>query len=228
MNKLRNKLDCPFIVRFSCPGVKDKSLPAIFRKVNITFCNPIHNCGLSKSSYRKASHSSKSQNKFEYKVIQSVVNVMKIDPHLPARHLRSLLVGCLSSDTDISAHFLCNFRKRCQLYHASHPNALELSRDDALCLTSESNVNTKELSVLEDNEVCKNFTTVYANIMKSGTHTWKALSYLNKLKQEDSGFDFRIHLDNDDTPDGIVWMTLTMKRMLLQYGDILFLDAQKR
>ena len=57
---------------------------------------------------------------------------------------------------------------------------------------------------------------------------WKVFSYLNKLRKEESGFDFRIHLDNDDTPDGIVWMTLTMKRMLLQYGDILFLDAQKR
>ena len=88
------------------------------------------------SSYRKASHSSKIINKFEYKVIESVVNVIKIDPHLPTRHLRSFMVGRLSPDTDISAHFLCNFRKRCQFYHASHPDALELSCEDTLGLTS--------------------------------------------------------------------------------------------
>ena len=64
--------------------------------------------------------------------------------------------------------------------------------------------------------------------MKSGTHTWKALSYLNILKKYESGFDFRIHFDEDDTPDGIVWMTVHMKKSLLQFGDILFLDAQKR
>ena len=153
---------------------------------------------------------------------------MKIDPHLPAKHLRSLLVGSLSPDTDISAHFLCNFRKRCQLYHATHPNELAISLDDALCLTSESNVQQKELSVLNDMEVCRNFSTVYANIMNSGKHTWKSLSYLKKLKKEEIGFDFRIHFDEDETPDGLVWMSFTMKKRLLQYGDILYLDAQKR
>ena len=60
-------------------------------------------------------------------------------------------------------------------------------------------------------EVCRNFSTVYANIMNSGKHTWKALSYLKKLKKEEIGFDFRIHLDEDDTPDGLVWMSFTMK-----------------
>ena len=153
---------------------------------------------------------------------------MKIDPHLPARHLRSLLVGCLPPETDISCHYISNFRKRCQLYHASHPDALELSCEHASGLISESCVNNKELSVLNDNTVCTNFRTVYANIMQSGSHTWKALAYLNKLKKECNGFDFRMHLDEEDTPDGLVWMTVNMKRMLLQYGDILFLDAQKR
>ena len=37
-----------------------------------------------------------------------------------------------------------------------------------------------------------------------------------------------MHLDEEDTPDGIVWITLTMRRTLLQYSDIMFLDAQKR
>ena len=48
------------------------------------------------------------------------------------------------------------------------------------------------------------------------------------MKTESTGFDFRMHFDEEDAPDGIVWMTLTMRRTLLQYGDILFLDAQKR
>ena len=224
----RSRIDCPFLVRFSCPGIKDKSVHPIFRQVNITKCNPKHSCGLSTSSYRAASRLSKSQSKFDYKALNSVVNVMKIDPHLPARHLRSLLVGCLPPETDISSDYISNFRKRCQLYHASHPDALELACEHASGLISESCVNNKELSVLNDNTVCTNFRTVYANIMQSGSHTWKALAYLNKLKKEGNGFDFRIHLDEEDTPDGLVWMTVNMKRMLLQYGDILFLDTQKR
>ena len=92
----------------------------------------------------------------DYKAIQSVVNVMKIDPHLPARHLRSLLVGCLPPETDLTSDYLSNFRRRCQLYPASHPDALELSYEDVLCLTSESCVNMKELSVLNNSAVCQN------------------------------------------------------------------------
>ena len=37
-----------------------------------------------------------------------------------------------------------------------------------------------------------------------------------------------MHFYEEETPDGIVWMTLTMRRTLLQYGDILFIDAKKR
>ena len=48
------------------------------------------------------------------------------------------------------------------------------------------------------------------------------------MKIESAGFDFRMHFDEDYAPDGIFWMTLTMRRTSLQYGDILFLDAQKR
>ena len=76
--------------------------------------------------------------------------------------------------------------------------------------------------------MCENFKTVYDNIIQSGIHTWKALAYLNKLKKEGSGFDFCIHFDSENTPDGIVWMTLTTKWLLLQYGNIIFLDTQKR
>ena len=69
MNKIRNDINCPFLVRFSCPGVKDKSLPVIFRRVKITHCNPKHSCGLSIHAYKNVSKSSKSKNKLNYKAI---------------------------------------------------------------------------------------------------------------------------------------------------------------
>ena len=63
--------------------------------------------------------------------------------------------------------------------------------------------------------------------MKSGIDTWKTLAYLKKMKQKCVGFGFHMHFDEVDTPDAIVWITLTMRRNLLQYDDILFLDTQK-
>ena len=42
------------------------------------------------------------------------------------------------------------------------------------------------------------------------------------------GFDFRIRLDAKHRPNGLVYMTPMMRSNLLRFGDILFLDAQKR
>ena len=64
--------------------------------------------------------------------------------------------------------------------------------------------------------------------MNSGTHKWKALLFLKKLKRQRDGFEYRMHFDNDGIPDGIVWMSLCMRKLLLRYGNILSLDAQKR
>ena len=64
--------------------------------------------------------------------------------------------------------------------------------------------------------------------MQSGSNTRKTFAYLKKLKTKSIDFDFLMHFDEDDYPNEIVQMTLTMLRTLLQYGDILFFNAQKR
>ena len=66
--------------------------------------------------------------------------------------------------------------------------------------------------------------------MQNGTSFWKALAFLRKIKFEEEGFDFRIHFDEDHVHvlDGIVWITKAMRKSLVRYGDIIFLDAQKR
>ena len=153
---------------------------------------------------------------------------MKIDPHLPARHMRSLLNGCVPKHIVLDADYLRNFRRRCQLYHAANPNNISINDNNAELLMSTVRVSGKELKVLDDPEVVSNFQQIYSNIMKSGTHTWKALLYLNKLKSQCNGFDYRMHFDADGIPDGIVWMSLRMRKLLLRFRDILSLDTQKR
>ena len=64
--------------------------------------------------------------------------------------------------------------------------------------------------------------------MQSGNSSWKALAFLRKMKSEEEGFDFRIRFNKDHVPDGIVWITKSMRNNLLRFGNIIFLDAQKR
>ena len=136
-------IDCPFIIRWSVPGVKDKSLPTICRQVTITKCDPTHNCGISCESFRNASRMSKCSKKFDIKTLNGVVNKMKIDPHLPPRHMRSLLNGCVPKHIVMDAVYLRNFRRRCQLYHAANPNSISINCNNAELLMSQVKLSGK-------------------------------------------------------------------------------------
>ena len=103
--QLKDQIRCPFFIRWSCPGVKDKSLAPIFRKVYIIQCNPVHRCGLCKESFRIAMRMSKSKDKYDIKSLSNVLRMTKIDPCLPARHLRSLLQTCLPDTVHLDSDF---------------------------------------------------------------------------------------------------------------------------
>ena len=58
--RLKDSTACPFVIRFSIPGVKNKSLPTILKEVKLTEVVTSHNCGLCNESFRTASRMSKS------------------------------------------------------------------------------------------------------------------------------------------------------------------------
>jgi hypothetical protein len=55
-----------------------------------------------------------------------------------------------------------------------------------------------------------------------------ALKFLDELKSTLPGFDYRMQRSIDGFPIGIVWMTPEMKKNICRYGQVLFLDGQKR
>ena len=120
------------------------------------------------------------------------------------------------------------FRTRIALYHAKNPVTLTLSDANARILTSNGNVTEDEMSVLNDDKLRLNYQSMYEQILHNDSNSWKAISYLEKLKLQMTGFDFKIHYNKDDLPDAIVYMTHGMRRNLIRFGDVLFLDSQKR
>ena len=94
--------------------------------------------------------------KFDLKSLSNVVHMIKIDPHLSARHLRSILVGCVPPETDISSDYISSFRKRCQIYHAKNPDAYLLTEKASSKLVSPTRFSNKKLDFLVDPEVIKN------------------------------------------------------------------------
>ena len=54
VSMIKMSIACPFLIRFSIPGIKKKMLPPIFREVKITQVVPHHTCGLCNQSFRAA------------------------------------------------------------------------------------------------------------------------------------------------------------------------------
>ena len=86
---------------------------------------------------------------------------------------------------------------------------------DGVKLMKTSRISSQEENMLLLPNINSNYMAMFTTLMQSGSHSWKALAYLNKLKRELVGFDYRIHYNNEGLPDVIVWMTLHMKKNIL-------------
>jgi hypothetical protein len=65
--------------------------------------------------------------------------------------------------------------------------------------------------------------------MQDSSNMWDVRHLCETYKGCMPGFDYRIKFSADEgRPMGVVWMTKKMRFHLLHYGDIIFLDAQKR
>ena len=91
-----------------------------------------------------------------------------------------------------------------------------------------TNITESEMSVLNDDHIRLNYQAMCEKILNNVSDTLKAVSYLDDIKLKMYGFDFKIHYNNDRLPDAIVFMIHGMRQNLVRYGNVLFLDSQKR
>ena len=69
---------------------------------------------------------------------------------------------------------------------------------------------------------------MYAKVMEQDSNTWSAIQFLKECKNTVEGFDYRIIYSAQGVPTALLYMTARMRYCLLRYGNIMFLDGQKR
>jgi hypothetical protein len=104
----------------------------------------------------------------------------------------------------------------------------EISQADVSSFTSQNVIAAHEMINLDQPITHQNYTAMLRRCMQEGSSTWVALKFLDELKHTLPGFDYRLKRTVDGFPEGIVWMTPEMKKNLLRYGRVFFLDGQKR
>ncbi len=69
---------------------------------------------------------------------------------------------------------------------------------------------------------------MYAKVMEQDSNTWSAIQFLKECKDTVEGFDYRVLYSAQGVPTALLYMTARMRYCLLRYGNIMFLDGQKR
>ena len=218
---------CPFFISYSlvnCTKYGRKPDPFYFVKVTSVQYN--HNCPMSTVSHRVALRKS-GQAQPNLEGMNTILSLLKEQPGLPNTVLRPLLQKYLPHYKAMDSSFMRNFRMRAHKFIILDP-CQDLTLQDVNQVASRTNMAAEEIVDLDQPILRQNFTSLLRKCMQESSSTWVALRYLDETKQRVPGFDYRVHYDVEGCPDGIVWMTPDMKMNLLQYGKILFLDAQKR
>jgi hypothetical protein len=234
---LRRKLDtslkdiykCPFKIRYSFVAYsKNKALkkPDILYKVKITTVNFVHTCQLTTIFHRQALQKGGGCQP-DLNGLNDIVSLLKHKPNLQCEFLRPLLAKYLPFYNARDAQFLVNFRSRVNMFVLNHGDK-ELTMEDARKLSSKRSLASDEF-LLNDNPMQKqNLTDLLRKVMQEGSSTWDSLRFLQELKKSNPGFDYRVNYNDYGRPEGVCWMLPEMRSDLLRFGNILFLDSQKR
>ena len=103
-----------------------------------------------------------------------------------------------------------------------------MTGNDAKYLTQKCAVSGTDMEDAKDPLIYSNLLSVLRSVMQSGSTTWHAIGFLKKMKSLDRGLSYAIRTDVNGLPDAVLWMTPIMKKRLIRYGNLLFVDAQLR
>ena len=81
---------------------------------------------------------------------------------------------------------------------------------------------------MNDPLVRVNLNEMYGKILQNDSNIWSALQFLKSCKDTIPGFDYRILKGKAGNPTALLYMTSRMRYNLIRYGNIMFLDGQKR
>jgi hypothetical protein len=226
---LKSVYKCPFSIRYSfvayCKNPKTKK-PDIFYKVKITNVNFEHTCQLTTIFHRQAMQKSGG---FQPNLngLNDIIALLRLKPNLPTEVLRPLLLKYLPHYKATDTQFLINFRRRARHWLITHGDK-ELTMEQARFLSAKRPTASDEFLLDDDPMQRQNLTALLRTCMQEGNGTWDALLYLDQMKKQNPGFDYRVKYDGFGRPEGLCWMLPEMRCDLLRFGNCLFLDSQKR
>ena len=159
--------------------------------------------------------------------VKTILHSIRHNVHMPSLELRPYLEEVMPGYKTISGQDCCNFRQKVQLYLLKNPTSLELTMDSAQSFFSTKS-SANEYINLDDHIVKVNIKQHFNDVLNNNNGSIHSINLLEKLSADINGFDYRVKYDDENIPEGFVWMTPNMRQNLIRFQDNIYLDAQVR
>ena len=239
IESVKEKVQCPFIIKCNHVTIK-KTLPDwMFNSdgsikhtdcypVKITSCIYEHLCSPGVESQRYAMKRS-GHGTLNIDLLQEMINILRdAGGTLENRILRSMLKNVLPSHVALTDQYLRNFKNRMMRF-VMDPSLIERRKQEIERLIDGQEVAADEKSTFDEGVMGDNLRLLMIGQLQNSGAMWNMESYLIRCKRELREFDYRIWRSKvDGRPLGIVWVTEMMKKRLVRFGTVLFVDYMKR
>ena len=226
-NKTSLKTGCTFIIK-SAPNPEKKNDPRHQQPVRLLKDSVFkHDCNPGITEARLAKKASGGIfGKLNLSALKDTIDIV-FSSNVTAQQIRSLLRNHVPDGYDISADSLRNFKERAWKYYLEDNDF-----DDAAAtkLLKFQPLDQNETIQLPDTDICRSkIRDMMLQVLQGKDGCWKAKHFLELLKNNSPGFDFDVmYAESDGTPVAILWMTASMRKAWIRYGNTLFADMMKR
>ena len=245
-NNIRNRVSkkdivqCTFSINISFLNRKPKgALPQVFYLCRISNANYQHTCKLSPKYQRQAMKTTGEFMKLDNTDLSHALLSVHRKPRIPTQEIRPLLEEALPNYAGVDGKLVSNFvrRARVHLLKNGPPKHLvkekeaeeKIKYSDFAFLTSRKPIQASEEQInTNDPFIYQNFKAMLDKILQEDKNTWAVINYLEEVKREVPGFDYRIMKNKKGHPCGVMWMTPEHRKNLIKYGHLLCLDMQLR
>lgn len=220
------KHGCPFVIKSSYDQAK-KDLPRHRIPVRITGFTLNHACDPGVAEARVAKKAAGAIfGQLDLLELRDAID-MVVDGNMKGHHIRKLLCKHIPDGYEISSDNMRNFRERA-LKHYLEEKPIDVNSAEKLLKFQPLDAN--EAIVLPNTDLCrKKVRELMQQVMQGKNGGWKAKDFLESIKKNSPGFDYRMKLDEKDgSPVALIWMTPTMRKSWIRYCNIMFIDMMKR
>lgn len=184
-SSLKKQHKCPFAIKYSLIGYKGKvKLPKSFYKVHIMGYNLNHTCGLSNIFFKVAKNKAESTIRINLSSMNSILMLLKTNPSISTNSLRSFLEEHVTDDTSLNCVFIRIFRLRVAYFHATNPNYIQLTMDDARKLIKSTPIAEDEHKILDNPITRHNYNDILRKVLAEDSSTWELLAFLCQCKKK--------------------------------------------